>query len=160
MSLNSPSQASATNPAGQLTLGGTLNLLYARTYPDEVSAEHWRKVRVLRIDPRAAPGYELESYDTDRLFDEIESAPPLPDIPVVVVRRGEVRMSDDPLPAGLDLTPAQVDALNEAQRKSQALFVASVPGAELITVPGTTHYVQTQCPDAVADAVREAITRI
>ncbi len=69
-------------------------------------------------------------------------------------------MGDDPPPAGLGLTPADVATLNEAQRKSQALFVASVSGAELITVPGTTHYVQTQRPDAVVDPVRAAITRI
>ncbi len=158
------------------SLGGTLNVLYARTYPEEVSAlvivdsplpanrnlvsaKHWETLRVFRIDPTAVPGYPLESYDIGRLFDEIESAPPLPDIPVVLVRRGEVRMSDDPLPAGLDITQAELDSINEAQRKSQALFAASVNGAELITVPGTTHYVQNQRPDAVLDAVRAAITR-
>ena len=30
---------------------------------------------------------------------------------------------------------------------------------EVITVPGTTHYVQNQRPDAVVEAIREAIAR-
>ena len=41
--------------------------------------------------------------------------------------------------------------------QAQADFVAGVPGAELITVPGTTHYVQTQRPDSVLDAIRQVI---
>ena len=38
-------------------------------------------------------------------------------------------------------------------------WAAGVPGAEVITVPGTTHYVQNQRPDAVVDAIRSAIAR-
>ena len=112
---------------------------------------------ILAIPADAVPGYELESYDLDTLFDEIEAAPPLPDIPVVVITRGETRMSDDPIPEGAGLTAAEVEALNEAQREGQAVFAASVPGADQITVPGTTHYVQTQRPDAVIEAIRQVI---
>ena len=39
------------------------------------------------------------------------------------------------------------------------LWAEGVPGAEVITVPDTTHYVQTQRPDAVIDAIRDAIAR-
>ena len=34
-------------------------------------------------------------------------------------------------------------------------WAAGVPGAEVITVPDTTHYVQNQRPDAVVDAIRQ-----
>src|SRR5262245_50471100 len=158
------------------SLGGTLSVLYARSYPDEVSAlvvvdsplpplrrlssaAAWERSHNLRMDPNNVPGYELESYDLNKLFDEIEAAKPLPDIPVVVVRRGEVRMSDDPLPEGYPLTQAEVDAANEVQREAQAQWAESVPGAEVITVPGTTHYVQTQRPDVVVAAIRSAISK-
>ena len=57
------------------------------------------------------------------------------------------------------LTQAELDAINEAQREAQVLWAQGVPGAEVITVPGTTHYVQTQRPDAVIDAIRDAIAR-
>lgn len=157
------------------SLGGALDVLYARTYPDEVSAlvivdsplppqrdlitpQQWEKLAVLAIPPDAIPGYELESYDLDTLFDEIEASSPLPDIPVIVITRGEIRMSDDPIPDGAGgLTAAELEAINEAQRDGQAAFVASVPGAKQVIVPDTTHYVQTQRPDAVIEAVREVL---
>ena len=160
------------------SLGGALNVLYARTYPDDVSAlvivdsplpperglitpQQWEKVAIMAIPPDAIPGYELESYDVGTLFDEIEAAPPLADIPVIVITRGEISMSEDPTPDGAGgLTAAEVEAINESQREAQAMFAASVPGAEQITVPGTTHYVQTQRPDVVIEAIREVIGRI
>ena len=52
-----------------------------------ITPQQWEKVAVLAIPPDAIPGYELESYDVGTLFDEIEAAPPLPDIPVIVIPR-------------------------------------------------------------------------
>jgi pimeloyl-ACP methyl ester carboxylesterase len=163
------------------SLGGTFSVLYARRYRDEVralvvvdsplpplrgrvGAKAWEALRIVSSPPDFLPGYEQESYDLQKLFEEIEAAKPLPDIPVVVVRRGEVRMSDDPLPEGslpegLALTQAELDAISEAQREAQVQWAASVPGAEVITVPGTTHYVQNQRPDVVIAAIRDAIAR-
>ena len=156
------------------SLGGVLQLLYARTYPDEVSAlvivdsplpplrglvdpQQWEKISVVAIPPEAIPGYALESYDLDTLFDEIEAAGTLPDIPVVVIRRGDgaAFSDDDTVPEGAPFTQAEVDALNNAQWEAQAQWAAGVPGAEVITVPDTTHYVQNQRPDAVVDAIRQ-----
>jgi pimeloyl-ACP methyl ester carboxylesterase len=160
------------------SLGGAFSVLYARTYPDEVCAlvvvdsplpphrarvnpTTWEKAHIMTLDPSNLPGFELESYDLDKVFDEIEAAKPLRDIPVVVVRRGDgVRFSDDPLPEGLPITQAEADAANVVQWEAQALWAESVPGAEVITVPDTTHYVQTERPDAVVAAVRAAIARI
>ena len=158
------------------SLGGAFDVLYALTYPDDVTAlvvvdsplppdrdllgpELWEAVQVMSLDPSLVPGYELESYELGTLFDEIEAAGALPDIPVVVVRRGGATMSDDPLPEGAPFTQAEVDAINAAQWEAQAQWAASVPGAEVITVPDTTHYVQNQRPDAVVEAIRDAIAR-
>jgi pimeloyl-ACP methyl ester carboxylesterase len=157
------------------SLGGALDVLYAQTYPDEVSAlvlvdsplpperdaigaDVFGQVRLFSTDPTLVPGYELESYDVGTLFDEIDAAGPLPDIPVIVVRRGRV-VSDDPLPEDAPFTQAEFDALNTAQWEAQAQWAASVPGAEVITVPDTTHYIQSQRPDAVVEAIRAAIAR-
>lgn len=128
-------------------------------YREILGAEMSEKVRVNSLAPSLVAGYKLESYDLGTLFDEIEAAGALPDIPVVVVRRGGAKLSDDPLPEGAPFTEAEVDAINAAQWEGQAVWAASVPGAEVITVPGTTHYVQNQRPDAVVTAIREAITR-
>jgi len=155
------------------SLGGTLSVLYARTYADQVSGlvivdspqptlrhtltpEQWELAAIAESDPESLPGYELEAYDIGLLFDRIDAAPPLPAIPVVVLQRGEVRLGDAPIP---DELAADVLAINHAQLQSQAEFAAGVPGAELIIVPGTTHYVQTQRPDAVIEAIRQVIRR-
>jgi pimeloyl-ACP methyl ester carboxylesterase len=157
------------------SLGGTFDVLYARTYPDEVAglvlvdsplpperdaigADVFEQVRLFSSNPTLVPGYELESYDLGTLFDEIDAAGPLPDIPVIIVRRGRV-VSDDPLPEDAPFTQAEFDGFNTAQWEAQAQWAAGVPGAEVITVPDTSHYVQNQRPDAVVDAIREAIAR-
>ena len=120
----------------------------------------WSGVQVMGLDQSLVPGYQLESYDLGRLFDEIDAAGPLPDVPVVVVRRGGPSMGGDPIPGGLPITQTQVDALGAAQWNGQAVWAAVVPGAALITVPDTTHYVKNQRPDAVVAAIRQAIDGI
>ena len=67
-------------------------------------------------------------------------------------------MSDDPLPDNMPLTAEEVHAVDTAQREGQSAFAASIPGAKVVTVPGTTYYVQTQRPDAVLEAIRTAIS--
>jgi pimeloyl-ACP methyl ester carboxylesterase len=158
------------------SLGGTFDVLYARTFPHEVAglvtvdsplppsrdalgAELFEQARLMSSDPSLLPGYDPEAYDLGTLFDEIAAAGPLPDIPVIVVRRGGPAMSDDPLPDGLPFTAAEVEALNTVQWDSQVQWAASVPNAEVITVPATGHYVQSQRSDAVVDAIRSVASR-
>ena len=109
------------------------------------------------LDQSLVPGYQLESYDLGTTFDEIDAAGALPDIPVVVVRRGAPSMGGDPIPEGSPITQAELDAIGAAQWNAQAAWAAGVPGAALITVPDTTHYIQNQRPDAVVAAIRQAI---
>ncbi len=159
------------------SLGGSLNVLYARTYPDQVIAlvtvdspmpvartlltpQQWATYVDEPLHPASGvqgpPGYELEAYDFDVLFDEIEAAPPLPAVPFTVMVRG----GNDPIPEGLPAAKVDsIEAYNRIWPQAEADFAASVPGAELITVPDTTHYVQTQRPDAVIEAIQETIAR-
>jgi pimeloyl-ACP methyl ester carboxylesterase len=159
------------------SLGGAFDLLYARTYPDDVAGlvfvdspmpterglirpDLWEAVKVMSLDASLVPGYQLESYDVGTLFDEIEAADPLPGIPVVVIRRGGANMTDDDtVPEGAPFTQAEIDAINNTQWAAQAQWASGVPDAEVITVPDTTHYVQSQRPDVVIEAIRGAIAR-
>jgi hypothetical protein len=68
-------------------------------------------------------------------------------------------MGDGPLPEGSPFTRAELDALGDAQWEAQALWAEPVPGAEVITVPDTTHYVHTERSDVVVGAIRAAIAR-
>lgn len=154
------------------SLGGPLNVLFARTYPDDVvgmvtvdspapslrtliTPEQWSQFRNLQLSEDISPGYVTEAYDIGVLFDEIEASPPLRQMPLSVLVRGETEPAPDPLPPGM--TVELLDALNRAAPQSQADFAGSVPGASIETVPGTTHYIQVQRPDVVVAAVRRVI---
>ncbi len=158
------------------SLGGPLNVLYARTYPDQVIAlvtvdspmpvhrtllapQQWEMIIDQQRHPASylqdpPPDYELEAYDFDVLFDEIEAAPPLPAVPFTVIVRG----GNDPIPEDMPASLAEaVEAYNRIWPQAEAEFAASVPGAELITVPDTTHNVHVERPDAVIEAIHEVI---
>ena len=98
------------------SLGGAFDLLYTVTYPDEVAAlvvvdsplppsrdnitpEVWESVRMKAQDPSLVPGYELESYDLGTLFDEIEAAGTLPDIPSSSSGEATARLSATTTPS-------------------------------------------------------------
>ena len=68
-------------------------------------------------------------------------------------------MSDDPLPEDAPISQAEVNAINAEQWEGQAVWGAGGPGAAVITVPRTTHSVQNQRPDAVIEAIGQAIAR-
>jgi hypothetical protein len=113
------------------------------------------------IEDLKAEGYNvvinwLTGYDTVPLslctsINQINASPPLPPLKVAVL------IGDSPEPVDVlptDYTADFQNAVFEALRKAAAQFAASVPGARLSTVPNTTHYVQTQRPDVVIDAIR------
>ena len=158
------------------SLGGSLDVLYARTYPDEVAG-------LVIVDSPLPPyrdALEPDLFQQVRLISPTRalcpatSSRPTTSAPCSTRSRRPVHfptspssscggvgrpMSDDPLPEGMTFTAAEVEALNTLQWDSQAQWAAGVPGAEVITVDGTTHYVLTQRPDAVVDAIREVIAR-
>ncbi|MCK8672641.1 alpha/beta hydrolase [Rhodococcus sp. HM1] len=157
------------------SLGGPLQALYAATYPsevagivlvdapmpelrDSVTADQWNLMAHPQLTPGSYPdGYTAETYSLDQLMDEIGTAPPLPPVPMEVLVRGEDTPLPDPLPPGM--SAADLEALHGAEPQAQTDFVASQPDAELVVVPGTTHYIQTQRPDAVVDAVNRVRDR-
>ncbi|WP_168707084.1 alpha/beta fold hydrolase [Gordonia paraffinivorans] len=155
------------------SMGGPLQALFAATYPDEtaglvlvdapmpelrdsVTPDQWELI----AHPKLAPGtypeeYIAESYSMDMLLDEVEAAGPLPSVPVAVLVRGREEPMPDPPPENAD----DYQALAAAWPRAQAAFAASLPDAELTTVPGTTHHIQNQRPDAVVDAVDKVRNR-
>jgi pimeloyl-ACP methyl ester carboxylesterase len=155
------------------SLGGLFSLLYARTYPDQVRGlvmvdavtpqmmdtfgpQQWDEYQQKALHlPAVIPGYQSEQYDPATSIKQIQTAPPLHAMPVDVLL-GDTPEPLDSLPTdySADFQNAVFQALREAGRQ----FAATVPGARLTTVPNTTHYVQTQRPDVVIDAIR-GVTR-
>ncbi|MEP6631365.1 MAG: alpha/beta hydrolase [Lapillicoccus sp.] len=102
------------------SLGGVLSLLYARTYPEQVSGLTLVDPLTPNFPQRLSPaawagnisalaepgpsqvaGYANERYRLDVLFDEIDRAAPLPRISVIDLVRTVNDDAPNPLPAGL-----------------------------------------------------------
>jgi len=157
------------------SLGGAFANLYARTHSDQVVGlvlvdpaqpfiralfppQEWKVNQEIGLRPQMPiPGYEQEIYDQDANYNQIEAAPPLRPMPVTILVRDKSDPVTSDLPADL---AAVLSAMNGIWSQAQAGFAASIPGARLITVPGTTHYIHTQRPDAVIDAVREVTAQV
>jgi pimeloyl-ACP methyl ester carboxylesterase len=156
------------------SLGGMFSLLYARTYPEQVTGlvlvdaptpgffeRLSPAVRALANaaqsdpGPSAVPGYVNERYDFETIFAEINAAAPLPRIPVTYLSKTDADPMPDPLPAGL--TPATFTDIGTQRSAAAAAYLSTIPGSRFVLVPGTTHYVQNQRPDVVIDAIRDTL---
>lgn len=153
-----------------------LSLLYARTYPRDVSAlvlvdpptpnfPQWLSPSAYAGNiealadpgPSPIPGYAKERHRLDTLFAEIDAAAPLPPVPVTDLVRTVDAPAPDPLPAGLSRSDYQ-DIQTRGAAAADA-YVRGIPGARVVPVPGGSHNLHLERPDAVVDAVREALAR-
>jgi pimeloyl-ACP methyl ester carboxylesterase len=146
------------------SLGGLFQLLYARTYPDEVAGlvlidatspalqqlltpsqftEFLQEPLLHPGEPVA--GYGFEAYDVERTFQQLGAAAPLPRTPAVVLAAAGIQPG---------APPAVKKVMTAILPKAQAALAASVPGSKLTTVPDTTHYIQVERPDVVIDTIR------
>ncbi len=156
------------------SLGGMFALLYARTYPEQVTGLvlvdaptpgffEWLSPTVRALanaaqsdpGPSAVPGYVNERYDFETIFAEINAAAPLPRIPVTYLSKTEADPMPDPLPSGL--TPATFTDIGTQRSAAAAAYLSTIPGSRFVLVPGTTHYIQNQRPDVVIDAIRDTL---
>ena len=153
------------------SLGGLFVQLYSRTFPGEVAGivlvdptapalrdlltpAQWDTIAQSITDPpELVPGYTTEAYDLTASTDQVRAAPPPPQVPATVLVAGET----DPVPPGP--SAEALAAAVAARPEALARLAADIPGAQLVPVPGTTHYIQIQRPDAVIDAVRTVAGR-
>jgi pimeloyl-ACP methyl ester carboxylesterase len=154
------------------SLGGVFALLYARTYPQQVAGmvlvdSPTPNVRAL-LSPQATvvafaaqsdpgpslvPGYVNERYQVDKVFEEIDAAPPLPRLPLTYLQ-ATIPLDLNQVPA--DQRPVVKEVITQNPIAATA-YVAAIPGARLIRVPDTTHYVQTERPDVAIAAIKAAV---
>ena len=154
------------------SLGGLFSQLYAQTYPADVAG-------VVLVDPTPPavrdllppplwegfaqtverpespiPGYTLEAYDLNASMDQIRDAPAPPRVPATILVAGEV----EPVPPG-DPSAEAIAAIERARPEAYARLAQSIPGAQVVPVPDSTHYIQILRPDVVIDAIRSAAGR-
>ena len=154
------------------SLGGLFAQLYARTYPNQVtglvlvdpptpnlkaflSPTAWAGAFQSQLDPGPSviPGYVNERYRVESIVDEITAAGPLPAVPVTYLA-ATIKPSLDQLP------PADQSRALEITTQlpvAAAAYIHTLPQARFVAVPDTTHYVQTERPDVVIAAVKDAM---
>jgi pimeloyl-ACP methyl ester carboxylesterase len=160
------------------SLGGLVVQLYARIYPDQVQGLVFvdafsatlrstlrpllplYRDRVLNPPPRDEPIPSLaladsERVDLDASIDQVERAPPLRPMPLIVLTKTEpFRIAPGWLPAGMTL-----DQIDDAYTRAQTDLVALAPTTPQIFATGSEHYIQLSQPDLVINAVRLVVTR-
>jgi pimeloyl-ACP methyl ester carboxylesterase len=153
------------------SLGGLFMRLYAQTYPDQVGGlvlvdafsvelpallgSQWLAYRLL-VDnplPQFANNPRFEQIDIDASVTQIERAPPLRRIPLVVLTKAE------PFTVPLNvmgLTSADLERnwLTGAER-----LVKLEPDTPHIFATGSDHYIQIHQPDLVIQSIRLIINR-
>ncbi|MFY9837987.1 MAG: alpha/beta hydrolase [Xanthobacteraceae bacterium] len=163
------------------SLGGLIELLYARTYssdvrgmvfvdalsptlPIQLGALWPLYLRVLNppLQDQPVPSMrqpESEQVDIEASIDQVRQAPPLPPIPLVVLTRTEPFQLPPgfTLPAGI--TSESWAAIDTAFVNAQRYFVELEPTTPQVFATGSEHNIELSQPDLVINATRLVISR-
>ncbi len=154
------------------SIGGLIARLFAGEHGDEVAglvledALSEDLYNGLTADQRAvfeklngAP----ENYDNVRSFAEVRAAPPVRPMPVVVLTAGRPQLTPDLIASGRlppEVTQAFADALWAAQMQAQDHLAALFPDGKHIMVANSTHYIHSDQPQVVIDAIRDVVDAV
>lgn len=159
--------------------GGPIVRIYAGEYPHDVSglvlvdaeteflqsrltpAQFTTFLALERKDDekRIAQWKDVERQEPTTVFGQVRAAPPVPDVPVVVLSGDEFdpRAFRARLPAGAPADYPQV--FWRAQLASQGDLARKFPGARHLTKTKSDHNIQNNQPQLVIDAVREVVDK-
>jgi pimeloyl-ACP methyl ester carboxylesterase len=160
------------------SLGGLFVLLYARTYPDQVRGivfddsfsptipavfgPLWPLYRDGLLNPPLdkAPLPSLTSPNSERIdldasAAQVEQAPALPAMPLVVLTKTASFAGLDAVPAGIT-----ADEINGLYEKAQDYFVGLAPTTPRAYATGSDHYIQFSQPDLVVDSTELVLGRV
>ncbi|MFI1262338.1 MULTISPECIES: alpha/beta fold hydrolase [Streptomyces] len=159
--------------------GGPIVRIYAGEYPRDVSglvlvdaeteflqsrltpAQFTTFLALERKDDakRIAQWKDVERQEPTTLFGQLRAAPPVPDVPVVVLSGDEFdpRAFRARLPAGAPANYPQI--FWRAQLASQGDLARKFPGARHVTKTNSDHNIQNNQPQLVIDAVREVVDK-
>jgi pimeloyl-ACP methyl ester carboxylesterase len=164
--------------------GGLIARLYASTYPGEVSGlvlidvlseglqdaetpEQWAIQRKLieGVEESVAEYPALERVDVDRSFGQVRAAPPLRQIPLIVLSadRGWGPQVPSMIAAGVlpgDVPPDFGYVTDAAQKQAQEKLARLVPGAKHVTNTNSGHEIHKEQPQLVIDAIREDVEAV
>jgi hypothetical protein len=141
---------------------GLFTNLFARTYPDEVAgvvfvdASHpdqqdwWHRHRPIEsviTNEVAKATHNWEVFDFIKVAEEIKSAGPFPDIPVIVITAGKKWFLD-------------TNAWREQWLRFQQDLVSLSPQGKQIIATESGHFIQEKQPDFVIGAIGEIVEQV
>lgn len=165
--------------------GGLIGRLYAATYPDQIAGlvlvdalteglqdaetpEQWaiqRKLIEGDVREGLAEYPALETINVDRSFDQLRAAPPLGQMPLIVLSADrawgpQVRsmIASGALPA--DVPPDFGYVTDAAQKQAHARLAALVQNAKHITDTNSGHEIHKEQPQLVVDAIRQVVEAV
>jgi pimeloyl-ACP methyl ester carboxylesterase len=165
--------------------GGLIGRLYASTYPHDVpglvlvdalseglkdaeTPEQWAMQRRLiegdvREDVAQYPA--LETIDVDRSFDQMRAAPPLPQLPLIVLSADRGWGPQVPSMIAAGTLPADVPrdfgyVTDAAQKEAQGKLAQLVPNAKHISNTNSGHEIHKEQPQLVIDAIHQVVDEV
>lgn len=126
----------------------------------EMRREWWAMIDTILKDkplPVLNPGENEEATAMADSMRQAIAARPLPNVPTILLAAGKIDL--DAMPASA-VTPNVIALQTEARRWKMAAFqrwIDDTPGAKLVVVEGSGHDIESGRPQAVIDAVREAL---
>jgi pimeloyl-ACP methyl ester carboxylesterase len=165
--------------------GGLIGRLYASTYPDDVcglvlvdalseglkdaeTPEQWaiqRKLIEGDVREGMAQYPALETIDVDRSFDQVRAAPPLRQLPLVILSADRAWGPQLPPMIAAGKLPADVPqdfgyVTDAAQKQAQEKLAHLVANAKHITDTNSGHEIQKEQPQLVIDAIHQVVDAV
>ena len=165
--------------------GGLISRLYASTYPNNVfglvlvdalseglqdaeTPEQWaiqRKLIEGDVREGVAQYPALETIDVDRSFDQMRAAPPLRQLPLIVLSADRDWGPQVPSMIAAGTLPADVPqnfgyVTDAAQKDAQEKLAHLVPNARHVTNTNSGHEIQKEQPQLVTDAIHQVVDAV
>ena len=107
----------------------------------------------------------LETIDVDRSFDQMRAAPPLRQLPLIVLSADRGWGPQVPAMIAAGTLPADVPqdfgyVTDAAQKQAQEKLAQLVPNAKHITNTNSGHEIHKEQPQLVIDAIREVVDAV
>jgi len=165
--------------------GGLIGRLYASTYPDQVAGlvlvdalsegiqdaetlEQWaiqRKLIEGDVREGVAEYPALERIDVDSNFDQLRAAPPLRQMPLIVLSADRAWGPQIPAMIEAGILPADVPpdfgyVTDAAQKQAHAQLAKLVQNSKHVTDTDSGHEIHKEQPQLVIDAIREVVEAV
>jgi pimeloyl-ACP methyl ester carboxylesterase len=125
--------------AGIVLVDATHEDYPAREKTARPAAETRKMENAFGLSPPAA---QSEFRSLLESAEEVRRAPPLPDVPLIVITAGR---------------PGESEALNQLWMQLQKDLLAKAPNARQVMAAESSHYVQFDQPDLIVGAIREIV---